>query len=199
MWCAAAWVASAQEIIDAVITAENNKAGLTIVGKLVDMPSRVRLFQGIRKSKPHAAPGPDLIGPGIYRHQKAIAWSVEQQFALATKQALTLRAPLQSRGGALFALWKKSSLLAECMSHRAILCANTDGKNIAKMERAQVLDTIEEELSSDFLLQCGGMRGRGTDIANVLVRAVFATQACRETSGAGVYVDVVSAFCFYYP
>ena len=80
------------------------------------------------------------------------------------------------------------------MSHRAILCANTDGKNIAKMERAQVLDTIEDELSSVVLLQCGGMRGRGTDIANVLVRAVFATQACRDTSGAGVYVDVVSAF-----
>jgi len=71
--------ASAQDIIDAVITAENRKAGLTIVGKLVEMPSRVRLFQGIRKSKPHAAPGPDLIGPGIYRHQNAIAWSVEQQ------------------------------------------------------------------------------------------------------------------------
>ena len=35
---------------------------------------------------------------------------------------------------------------------------------------------------------------RGTDVANLLVRSVFATQAERNVSGGGIYVDIVSAF-----
>ena len=35
---------------------------------------------------------------------------------------------------------------------------------------------------------------RGTDVANLLVRSVFATRKCRDVSGGGIYVDIVSAF-----
>ena len=57
----------------------------------------------------------------------AIEWSVTQLFAMAVKQSLCLRAPIQNRGGFLFALWNSAAVTIECSNHRSILCANTDG------------------------------------------------------------------------
>jgi hypothetical protein len=100
-------IVPADYIVDAVIAAEAQKSSIVIDGTLAHLPRCTGMFQAIRKSKPHAAPGPDLIGPGIWRHQKAIGWAANQLQALALKQSLTLKAPIQNRGGSLFALWKK--------------------------------------------------------------------------------------------
>ena len=156
------------------------------------------MFQAIRKSKPHAAPGPDLIGPGIWRHQKAIGWAANQLQALALKQSLTLKAPIQNRGGSLCAFWN-TKRQARCLIAQATGPSSApipmEQKNVAKCERAQVLDDVEPFLSHDGLFQCGGLRLRGTDVANLLVRSVFAKQAERNVSGGGIYVDIVSVSC----
>ena len=51
----------------------------------------------------------------------------------------------------LFALWKLAVVTIECSNHRLILCANTDGENIAKMERALISDDIGDFLSHEHL------------------------------------------------
>ena len=73
-------VVTAEYIVDTAIAAEVRKADMQIHGRLGDMPTHRCLFQAIRKSKLHSAPGPDAIGPGIYRHHAAIDWSASQLF-----------------------------------------------------------------------------------------------------------------------
>ena len=128
-------VVEADYIVDTVMQAEVSKASLQVFGRREDLPTARRLFNAVRKTKVHSAPGPDAVGPGIYRHHAAIEWSVTQLFALAIKQSLCLRAPIQNRGGSLFVLWKRAAITIECSNHRSILCANSDGKCIAKGER----------------------------------------------------------------
>ena len=187
-------VVTAEYIVVTVIAAEDLKADLQVLARFGDMPTHRGIFHAIRKSKPHSAPGPDAIGPGIYRHRAAIDWSVSQFFTLSVKQSVCLRAPIQNREGFLFACWKRAAVTIECSNHRSILCANTDGKNIAKMERAQIADDIWDFLSHDNMFQCGGMKMRGTDIANLLVRSLVGTRKISGFCCAGSYVDIVSAF-----
>ena len=151
-------VVEADYIVDTVMQAEDSKASLQVYGRLEDLPTARRLFNAVRKTKVHSAPGPDAVGPGIYRHHAAIEWSVTQLFALAIKQSLCLRAPIQNRGGSLFALWKRAAITIECSNHRSILCANSDGKCIAKGECEQFADDLSEFLSHSHLFQCGGWK-----------------------------------------
>ena len=66
-------------------------------------------------------------------------------------------------------------------------------KCIAKCKREQVADDLSDFLSHNHLFQCGGVKMRGTDVANLFVRSVFVTRKGRGVSGGGIYVDIVSA------
>ena len=145
-------VVTADYIVDIVMQAENCKASLQVYGRLEYLPIARHLFNAVRKTRVHSAPGPDAAGSGIYQHHAAIDWSVTQLFALAVKLSLFLRAPIQNRGGSLFGLWKRVAITIECSNHRSILCANSDGKRIAKCEREQVADDLSDFLSHSHLL-----------------------------------------------
>ena len=117
----------ADYIVNTVMQAQDSKTCLQVFGRLEDLPTARRLFNEVRKSKVHSAPGPDAVGPGIYRQHAAIEWSVTQLFALAVKQSLCLRAPIQNRGGSLFAFLKKAAITIECSNRCLILCACAEG------------------------------------------------------------------------
>ena len=165
-----------------------------IDGDFTCLPTLGGIGKAIAGTKPRSAPGPDGVGPGIYRSQKASTWSSVQLHALVVKQTCTLRSPLQSRGGGLFSLWKRSATALECKNHRAILLGNSDSKVVAKAERNVIPTAAFDTISHEFLTQCGGLKGRGTDIANLAVRCVFATRKIRSRSGISTYVDIFTAF-----
>ena len=83
---------------------------LFIHGDFGQLPTLAGYQRAIASSNPYFAPGPDGIGPGVHRQAHAISLAVSQHFALGIKQRLCLRAPIQNRGGALFAIWKISSV-----------------------------------------------------------------------------------------
>ena len=185
---------TATGIVDRIIFAEQSRAGVSYDGDFTCLPTLGGIGKAIAGTKPRSAPGPDGVGPGIYRAQKASTWSSVQLHALAVKPTCTLRSPLQSRGGGLFSLWKRSATALECKNHRAILLGNSDSKVVAKAERNVIPTAAFDTISHEFLTQCGGLKGRGTDIANLAVRCVFATRKIRSRSGISTYVDIFTAF-----
>ena len=80
----------------------------------------------------------------------------------------------------LFSLWKRFAIALECKNHRAISLGISDSKVVAKAERNEIPEAAFETISHEFLTQCGGLNGRGTDIANLAVRCVFATRKIRS-------------------
>ena len=84
----------------------------------------------------------------------------------------------------------------KCASARVTVqsCWQMLTTRIAKVNRAAMPQQCLAHSSHKGLTQCGGVRGRGTDVANLAVRATIDTHAARDVSGAGVFVDIVSAF-----
>ena len=60
--------------------------------------------------------------------------------------------------------------------------------------RAQVQPFLDPVLSHKHVFQCGGLKARCTDIATLVVRSIVFTRQVRSVYGAGISVDLVSAF-----
>ena len=90
--------------------------------------------------------------------------------------------------------WKRSATALECTNNRAILLGNSDSKVVAKAERNEIPPAAFYTISHEFLAQRGGLKSRGTDIANLAVRCVFATRKILSRSGISTYVDIFTAF-----
>ena len=94
------------QIAERVALAENVKTGLHVVGSLADLPRFDRIRTALWAARTSAAPGPDRVAHLVYSDPRSAQWGTKQVWALAVKQTVTLVAPIQSRGGGLFALWE---------------------------------------------------------------------------------------------
>ena len=187
-------IVDAMQVAGRVHYAESQKTQLDLYGTLEDLPRFDRVRNAIGDARSSAAAGPDRIGHCVYSDRRAVQWSSAYIWSLAVKQTFTLVAPIQYRGGGLFALWKRAAALRAAASHRAIFLGEADGKVVAKSQRADLSVDVLGHLDNQYLTQCGGLPGRGTDVANVVARATFDGQAERNASGAGLFVDIVTAF-----
>ena len=95
-------------------------------GPLADLPTRQQIETALRKTKRRSAPGPDGVAADILILTRT--WSSIQIAALALKSALTMQAPLQSRGGRLFHLYRGKGPQTEMDKYRSILLADCVGK-----------------------------------------------------------------------
>ena len=159
-----------------------------------DLPRFDRVRNAIGAARSSAAAGPDNIGHCVYSDRRSVQWAAVHIWSFAVKQAFTLVASIQYRGGGLFALWKRAAALRAAASHRAFFLGEADGKVVAKSQRADLGTEVLAHLDNEYLTQCGGLPGRGTDIANVAARATFDGRADRDASGTGLFVDIVTAF-----
>ena len=103
-----------------------------------------------------------------------------------------IAAPISRRR--FFSLWKRSAIDLECKNHRAMFFGNSDSKVVAKAERNEIPAAAFDVISHEYLTQCGGLKGRGTDIANLAVRCVFATWEIKSRYSISTYVDIFMAF-----
>ena len=145
-------VLTADQVVQRVLEAEANKSHITVLGQLRELPSFRRLRDAIGTSCASSACGPDGVGNTIYRDLRSIQWAVRQHWGLSFKTSMHLSSLIQSRGGELFSMWKRAAEIRNCKSHRTILLANNDDKNVSKSVKFGMPQDCIDKISHNGLL-----------------------------------------------
>ena len=79
----------------------------------------------------------------------------------------------------------------ECPYYRGVLVSSSTGKRWHKHMREALVPSVAAAASGT---QCGGIAGRGTDVAALTVRTAFALAEHRKQCAGAFFCDVVAAF-----
>ena len=101
------------------------------------------------------------------------------------------REPVSWQGGMIQELWKGKGSPLDMASYRAILLSSHLAKAYYRTLRARLSVSLVQFASQ---LQCGGLAGRGTDLAALGLRAALSAARIALRSVGLLYVDVRTAF-----
>ena len=153
------------------------------------VPSRAFLEASLRRAPTGRACGNDGI-PADLLHLHANTVSLPL-FQVALKASFRIAEPLQWKGGALHAIWKRKGPVDVCDSHRGILVSSAAGKAYRGALRRKAAPILDVAAGS---LQIGGRTGQPVQIANQVVR-VFQTFCHQQgLSHSIVFLDLKEAF-----
>ena len=107
------------------------------------------------------------------------------------RAAWRLELPLAARGRFVQELWKGKADPAQCRSYRDIFVEDHIGKVYASELREQVLPYYTGHA---LQTQCGGIDGRGADLAVHMAASVRGAAEALDRSAGILFMDVVSAF-----
>eukprot|EP00929_Paragymnodinium_shiwhaense_P051450 TRINITY_DN25890_c0_g1_i1.p1 TRINITY_DN25890_c0_g1~~TRINITY_DN25890_c0_g1_i1.p1 ORF type:complete len:1958 (-),score=429.83 TRINITY_DN25890_c0_g1_i1:363-6236(-) len=154
------------------------------------IPRPDEIANAIGKMKERKAHGEDLMAvPILKRHPKAIAEVLHQ---LAAKTLIGGMPPVQWQGGCLIGIPKsRTGPLSSPDKARGIVLGSHPAKAVgkvlrSKMERAAVAQTADTV--------CGGVDGRGTDVALHARRQFCEYIHRRGCSGSVLFIDLTDAF-----
>ena len=80
---------------------------------------------------------------------------------LFAKSLLYIPAPIQYKGGALFALYKSNGIHVHMEMYLSILLADVIGNVSARAHKIANLGALAADLSGEHSWQCGGVHGLG--------------------------------------
>ena len=147
------------------------------------------LAQSFASQKRFKAGGPDLVTGDLVR--AAPGACARLVHPLLTKTSLLGREPLSFKGGWAHPLYKGSGPPSLSVFYRQILLMNVIAKCHHRFMRERVCDIAVSLL---LATQCGGCKGRGTDIAGHYVRAFQAYDDQQKRSSVLAFADLKAAF-----
>ena len=153
------------------------------------VPSRVFFEESIRRAPTGRACGNDGI-PADLLHLQANTLSLPL-FQVALKASFRLAEPIQWKGGALHAIWKRKGPVDACDSYRGILVSSAAGKAFHSSIRRKAAPFLDVAAGT---FQIGGRAGQPVQIANQSVRIFQAECASAGVSCAIVFLDLKEAF-----
>jgi len=142
-------------------------------------------------AKPGKAFGEDALPNELFR-----AFPTELAMIIMPvmwKAAFRLEEPIHWKGGPMVELLKAKTRpqSVECPDYRGVLVSSSTGKRWHKHMREALVPSVAAAASGT---QCGGIAGRGTDVAALTVRTAFALAEHRKQCAGAFFCDVVAAF-----
>ena len=155
-----------------------------------DLPTLPNLALRFATARVARTCGMDRVPPAAF---KAAPWELARAyFPLIVKAHLSLRPPLQWRGGALVELAKVGGCPHECRDMRDITITDFVGGAMVGMMRPQLTPAVSRLASTGQF--GGGFNGGSTEVAHVLLQSVLASAAVSNQCAIAVFVDVATAF-----
>ena len=172
-----------------ILCSRARERDLSINLQLGVVPTNADRARRMRKFKLKSGIGEDMVGTEILKFN---ASSIANTMAAVTlKTCMQIDAPVQSKGGHIVELYKNKGSRLECSSFRDI----TLGHVMTKPFAASIRDTAHSAFSSRTLdTQFGALKGRGTDLAHLSMRASYDYAAATSQAMGGIFVDVEKAF-----
>ena len=154
------------------------------------IPSMAPLVCELAHAKCGKAVGEDGIGGEVF---KVAPWSLARVWhPLFVKSALTLRPPLQFRGGMITELLKASASGSEPGHFRDITIADHSAKTFCKMFRPEIVSAAAAVVPAGQF--GGGFNGGSTDVAHLALSAFLDAASAARKSAAIIFVDLATAF-----
>ena len=107
------------------------------------------------------------------------------------KTIVRMEEPAAYRGGAVVNIWKSKGCQYTCSNHRGVTVGDSVGKKLHTWYRKCLFPSA---LSFSSKVQCGGYKGRGTDICSFTVRSFLQAMVPIRWSAAVLFVDITAAF-----
>eukprot|EP00973_Karenia_brevis_P058082 8086125-Karenia_brevis.AAC.1 len=107
---------------------------------------------------------------------------------LTCKAVLSLRSPLQWKGGQIFDLYKGKGDEHDCGSYRDVTCCDAAARMLARPLRQSIMPVL-----SNFAPMGqfgGGLNGGGTDFAHMLLKGAQQYAASKRMSFGILFVDL---------
>ena len=152
-------------------------------------PTDWQLQAAITQLKRGKAPGPNGLTPCILKAGGGVL--TKQLAALTTKVVAHGREPTTWKGGRLIPLYKGKNSTADPASYRAIYISDYTSKLYHRVLRQHLAFHWNHHID---LLQLGGRRQMGTDLAHHVIEAHHLWSRSRKTSSAVVFFDLRAAF-----
>ncbi|CAE7638887.1 CFDP2 [Symbiodinium sp. CCMP2592] len=153
------------------------------------LPSLTELETSVLQLKRGKAAGPDGVTSELLK--LAVPTAARQLLPLFVKSLLTVREPIEFKGGALMTLTKKAASAFECDRYRSILLSSVPGKLLHKSLRRRITPLLLQH-SPDLM---GGVHpGVGVDSIATAVRSYQAHVHASGEHPAVVFFDVRAAY-----
>ena len=153
------------------------------------LPSLADIEQDVLSLKRAKAAGQDGITAELLRMQPLLA--ARHLVGLQTKSILSLREPVEWKGGSLFTLAKKASAVFRCDKHRSILLSSIPGKLFHRGIRAKIMPSLLENVTD---LHGGVKSGIGVDTISLSVTCFQSYTVKRGLLPALIFFDVRAAY-----
>jgi len=158
-----------------------------------NIQSKRELEKQIVRSKKGKKHGPDAQPNDLFAvAPQAVARHFHPVLTLAS---LGRHEPLLFKGGVNHDLHKGKGPAEIMRSYRAILLSNHIGKHHHKFYRSKLFQLCNAWFLST---QCGGLPGKGTDMANIMLRMSQRTAKDKGYTQIAMFVDVTNAFYTVY-
>ncbi|CAE7293014.1 CFDP2 [Symbiodinium sp. CCMP2592] len=153
------------------------------------LPSLDELERSVLQLKRGKAAGPDGVTSELLK--LAVPTAARHLLPLFVKSLLTLREPVEFKGGALMTLAKKASAAFECDRYRSILLSSVPGKLLHKSLRKRIAPLLQHA-GHDLM---GGVHpGVGVDSISTAVRSYQAHAQATGGHPAVIFFDVRAAY-----
>ena len=153
------------------------------------LPSLLSLENTILDLKRAKAAGADGLIAELFKVMPAEA--ARQLFVLHLKCTLSLREPIEYKGGALITIAKKAAAAFGCNQHRSILISSVPGKILHRGIRSR-LEPMLSQVSPD--LHDGVRAGRGVHTVSLAVRSFQARETKSERLPGFVFYDARAVY-----
>ena len=178
-----------RKLADIIDTARGKERHPSFPLDLSCVPTNQERVRRMRKYKLKAGIGEDKVGTEILKlNNMALATSMA---AITLKGCLRIDLPIQAKGGHIVELFKGKGSRLTCGNFRDITLGHVMSKPLAACMRHKAYTAFAHKaLDTQF----GALRGRGTELAHLSMRAAFDSAAAEGKSIAGVFIDVERAF-----
>ena len=156
---------------------------------LEDLPPQAEVAQVLREAPLGKSPGLDNLPGELLR--AAPAEMANAAHSLILKSLVTLRQPVQWRGGVLFAAWKGSGCMDQPESHRSLFVSSALGKCYHKLMRNRGQRALQDILHG---LHLGSKRGAPIGFASLYLLSCLRGAQARQLSFAALFIDTRAAY-----
>merc|ERR1712051_118118 len=154
-----------------------------------DLTSLAELHAGIAAGARDKAAGQDQLPMDVWKAEpRKFATNL---YPLILKANLTCKEPIQHKGGVLSPLWKRKGGQDKVESYRDIVLEDALAKCVHAAARRRLMKAGRARLRAT---QCGGIKGRGTDMPALLARQFFHVARRSGRSAAALFIDLRDAY-----
>ncbi|CAE7293862.1 unnamed protein product [Symbiodinium sp. KB8] len=153
------------------------------------VPNMPALESTLLQLKNLKAAGPDGISPDLLKLAPPAA--ARHLMPIFLKASLSIREPIEFRGGTLICLAKRVGAALQCQHYRSILISSVPAKVLHRHWRTQLLPAHARTKPP---LQAGALGGVGIEAISLTARTFQAMHASTHRLWSIIFVDVQAAF-----